>query len=701
MASRDEEDRYHDEWEEIERELTCSICSELFKKPKTLPCLHTFCKECIQASLGTTERVTGQKTCPLCRSPLPQDGITSIPTNFSTNRLIEIFNSRRTSGNNVNSSRQLCPQASLGDELQYCSEHNDEPLELYCITCSQLICAECASIDHPRSEHQFEFLSKLIISKQAKVKEIAALLQSLMDTVQVAIKHNKASKKAVDMKSDDSNDKVRSFFRDLHKALDDQEEKVLQNVDVIRSRSHKYLDSQRKGLLSLQKQLSNCKGLALRMSRSNTIEELTAHIKWVDSRVTDLTSSVEHADLDPLCKGDSTVWCADRSVFTTHCESLCHVSTPPHPPLCSVKGPAGHMLQSTTNPVVITVALKDVFAFPVTNQPHCLKIKPSNSKDSFYDAKVEEYTCGLYHISYHPKERKDHSITVTWNDIILNGEEVNVSFCIRDYTAIQKPVLVIDTHRASHIINGPKNELIVCDVLYHQVIVFTDNLQYSHVIVGANGQSGLPNGIAVDSSGQFLYVAFFETNCIRKFNMNGSFIAQFGTSGSDEGQFNSPGGLVLSKKTGRLYICDSNNDRIQVFLNDHFEFSFGRNGCKPGALQQPNSMTLNNAETQLFVADTNNNRIQAFTPDGKFVCIVGKFTDVPYELDLPYSIYCTPDDHLLVTSFTNVVLIFKSDGAFLAAIEGKGSFQNPTGVVMRNNGQIVISGYTNKKLVVF
>ena len=94
MGTRDEVDRCNDEWKQIEKELTCSICSELFEELKTLPCLHTFCKECMQACLDTTERVMGHKTCPLCRLPLPNNGIASIPTNFATNRLIEIFSSR-------------------------------------------------------------------------------------------------------------------------------------------------------------------------------------------------------------------------------------------------------------------------------------------------------------------------------------------------------------------------------------------------------------------------------------------------------------------------------------------------------------------------------------------------------------------------------------------------------------------------------
>ena len=311
MASKDEEkDSYHNEWRQIKEEITCSICGDLFKDPKTLPCLHTFCKECIQTSIDTEERMKGQKACPLCRSPLPKDGIASIPTNFTTNRLIEIFNSRRTSDRDssrltvkcdecdsedsavarmwcVDCEKSLCeecykphtkfkslkshktvtideftksPKALLGASAkpQYCSEHDDQPLELYCNTCAQLICRDCTYVDHPRGEHQFEFLKKAVGSKQAKIKEIATPLQSLLDRVETAIRDNETSKKEVDKRCDGHGDEVHSFFKDLHKILDAQEAKVLQNIDVIRSMSHKFLDAQRKDILSLEKQLNDC-----------------------------------------------------------------------------------------------------------------------------------------------------------------------------------------------------------------------------------------------------------------------------------------------------------------------------------------------------------------------------------------------------------------------------------------------------------
>jgi len=30
--------------EKVDKQLTCAICSEQFKEPKVLPCLHTYCK---------------------------------------------------------------------------------------------------------------------------------------------------------------------------------------------------------------------------------------------------------------------------------------------------------------------------------------------------------------------------------------------------------------------------------------------------------------------------------------------------------------------------------------------------------------------------------------------------------------------------------------------------------------------------------
>ncbi|XP_065890021.1 tripartite motif-containing protein 2-like [Dysidea avara] len=84
-----------EELQQIEEEITCSICGNLFNDPKTIPCLHTFCKCCLEGSIESNKKMAVDVSCPLCRAPLPRDEIASIPTNFTIKRLIEILQKKK------------------------------------------------------------------------------------------------------------------------------------------------------------------------------------------------------------------------------------------------------------------------------------------------------------------------------------------------------------------------------------------------------------------------------------------------------------------------------------------------------------------------------------------------------------------------------------------------------------------------------
>lgn len=49
------------------KHLECAVCLEQFTEPKVLPCLHTFCKRCLQGLL-THEEEVWKINCPNCRS---------------------------------------------------------------------------------------------------------------------------------------------------------------------------------------------------------------------------------------------------------------------------------------------------------------------------------------------------------------------------------------------------------------------------------------------------------------------------------------------------------------------------------------------------------------------------------------------------------------------------------------------------------
>ena len=47
--------------------LKCAVCLDQYTEPKVLPCLHTFCKRCLQGVLNR-EGAVWKLICPTCRS---------------------------------------------------------------------------------------------------------------------------------------------------------------------------------------------------------------------------------------------------------------------------------------------------------------------------------------------------------------------------------------------------------------------------------------------------------------------------------------------------------------------------------------------------------------------------------------------------------------------------------------------------------
>ena len=500
------------------------------------------------------------------------------------------------------------------------------------------------------------------------------------------------------------NSAIGGFYAELHELLDQCEVRDLQKIEAVKTGLQNSLGSQKEKLKVLHTCMASCNEFVSKVVMpAREITQLHGYIAYTQERVKDLTNQVEQSSLEPVCGVDHMILSTSNpNDYASHFTSLCTVSTLPHVPNCSVKGPSG---MSKYAPVNVIITLKDEDGRPVPNQTEHLTVH-FEDENTARNVKIDERKRqNNYVLSYWVQRKEAHTLSVSWKKNILAKIEIPAN--IRNYEAIDQGVQVIDKYgpnkeRLKHpylLTVGPDNELISRDYHAKQLVVFDDQLRYVRSI--GQGLVDYPTAVAVSKNG-YLYVTDYNTNVVKKITLTGELISEFGTG---KHKLNWPLGLLLLQSE-LLFICDSNNNRIVVLKDDQFAYSFGQYGKNPGCFYHPTGLASNPTEDLLFITDSANNRVQVFSPCGQFLRVFGNSTDIQYELWHPTGICYTPDGHILVSSSeTHNVLVFDEDGQFVSTIkgtyQGKQRLLQPIGIVMMNNGKIVVAGDSSNNLVVF
>lgn len=215
----------------VDEFLTCKVCYQQYRNPKSLSCLHTFCVDCLD------KHISSQRThkygslydfpCPICRkhTPMPSGGIRCLPDNFL------VVNLKETIGRRVSNSklpfcefcRQLrkkisdacakcldCQKLMCGDCVEThrttkitknhticdvetekdieCKVHPEEVVRFYCEKCEKLVCILCTFEEHGGHDvsdmkegagKQKESIDKLLSTCNEKLEDLKDQLGSI------------------------------------------------------------------------------------------------------------------------------------------------------------------------------------------------------------------------------------------------------------------------------------------------------------------------------------------------------------------------------------------------------------------------------------------------------------------------------------------------------------------------------------------
>lgn len=117
--------------------LRCLICSEFYEDPKTLPCLHTFCKKCLLKDIQKKPTDLPTK-CPVCQETFdgaPED----IDNNVVLQNWVKFFKDKAKDLVNP-----ICAVCKL--RLQ-----KNIAAAAHCISCIDFLCEACSKIHNDQS----------------------------------------------------------------------------------------------------------------------------------------------------------------------------------------------------------------------------------------------------------------------------------------------------------------------------------------------------------------------------------------------------------------------------------------------------------------------------------------------------------------------------------------------------------------------
>ena len=208
----------------MESYLKCNICLEELHDPRTLPCLHSFCKCCLKKFVQGQGKIIEKFNCPKCSTEFQlkeRQQVEEMTRDNVIGNMLEVPSQQRGRGptkvtctdsferksptdsrcnhgcntyekylcsecltahemwpisedRNVFTTADELPKAEKQAEIRVmskCKKHN-ETLQYYCETCEQLACVHCVSIEHlpTTEEHLRQPITEKVVERKFDIQ---------------------------------------------------------------------------------------------------------------------------------------------------------------------------------------------------------------------------------------------------------------------------------------------------------------------------------------------------------------------------------------------------------------------------------------------------------------------------------------------------------------------------------------------------
>ncbi|XP_068675722.1 E3 ubiquitin-protein ligase TRIM71-like [Montipora foliosa] len=714
----------------LKKEAECPLCIETVKNPKTLPCLHSFCLECLDRHTNFARRqLKATIKCPVCQTSfqIPEtDTFENLPSSFHLNRLVDVLaledgsvQSQRCNSCDENNTATcycfvcqdfLCAscfeahqrlKATRGhrnvliDKLQaqdvqelihrpaMCSQqyHEDQPLEFYCEDCKSLICHKCTVVSHDR--HSKRDTQKAAQEQKMQMANAVAKVKAEIVRYESEIKKQSdlRNKNKIEILNEEKKmtDTVEKLIRDLR----EHERKMKDKFREIYEAEQKHHATRLENFELVATQLKSCFERCQSILDRNFSVEILQTNHAIIGRCNELLN-VRKPDL----------------YMSPHVHYLVEkkldlmdpvVVTKTDPSKCLAEGQDSKEVKERKETYFVIVT-KDSEGFQCYQQDDKIKVNILTPEGDQLKTDVKDTKDGKYTLTYTPQDAGQHRVEILVNGEPLTGSPWIVQVHQHQY---QLEYSVASKGKGRGQFDGihdidvseKTGTIAVADLRNKRIQLLNSEVEFRSEIK----VDGEPFSVAFTDSGDLLTLVQKSYSKLRLFSEEGHFIKRINDKHLDK-----PCHLSIASD-GRIIITDYGDKKIKVLSPDGNDLlqSFSAPDCdkKPFyAIYHQNKFFIS-----YFYADC----VKVFDKSGVYLHDIGCKGSNDGQFDGPVGLVIDKYNRLIVCDARNHRLqLFTLSGKFLSKIDEAEFFHNdvPSYVAINSDGSLVVADHINSRI---
>ncbi|XP_006815101.1 tripartite motif-containing protein 2-like [Saccoglossus kowalevskii] len=599
--------------------LVCTVCSERYRNAKILPCLHSFCEQCIHKLV----QKSGGKNipCPVCRRvhDLPE-GASSVQSNVFLNELVVLLGKRDKKTNEVHKcegcqrdpmtthcidcaiglcdicisthkrlpstkshnlmSRQTFEAAKSVDIATvqphvYCGSHPGNQLKFYCDTCDVPICLECTALNHKITEHDYRYLKDTASQYAADLTKVTDMLaekeKEARDSKENVQRMTELLENRFSEQEHKLNVHIERVVAEITAKIRKNGEELLHEMNKIFSERKQNLHTQMKELEIAENDMKHAHDFATHLMNYGNAAQLMSAKKGMTSQIDELLKLktkqhpaehdyMEFQSYDDFCETKTL----GEILHNKYILEMKDVST-----YHRIGDDVSITMATTGGNVVDCVTLKQKIQSEMLTPPNTTEeVEVTDNKDG---------TCSL---TYRAKVKGVHELTVLVNNKSVQGSPVKINVIPKKglmgkygrkgsgVSRFYYPESVLITSEGNVLVCDRGNnrlQLLTFDGKHKRMIQFTGFNKSFCPCFAAESQDGdyFITDVTTDTDG-YVYVSDTGNNRIQKYDCHGQFVCRINSPGDG---LSGPRGICVTndKPFGKVVVADYNNHYIKIF----------------------------------------------------------------------------------------------------------------------------------------